>query len=122
LPLAGPGGRCHDPAVRLTPIGVALLVTVAVAGALLPISLGASLMVAGLAGLVLVAAAVDAGGHAETDMLDVDVRAPARAAERKRSALARLKGDRGWDRRCPDAPDEPVDDIWARERRRRAVE
>lgn len=108
--------------MRPTPIGVALLIAAAAAVALLPISPGASLVAAGLAGVVLLAAALDAMGHAEADLLDFDVRSPSRAAERKRAALSRLKGERGWDRRCPDAPDEPVDAIWARERRRRALD
>jgi hypothetical protein len=117
----GPRRGWDDLRVRPTPIGVALLVAAAAAAALLPIAPGASLVAAAVAAVVVLAAALDAGGHAETDLLDADVRSPSRAAERKRSALARSKGERGWDRRCPDAPDEPVDEIWARERRRREL-
>jgi hypothetical protein len=98
-----------------------LLALVVAAVALEPLSETASLVAAAVAAAALLAVVLDGLGHGEADLLDRDVRSPARVAERRRSALARLKGERDWDRRCPDAPDEPVDEIWARERRRRAL-
>jgi hypothetical protein len=41
---------------------------------------------------------------------------------RRRSALRRWAGDRDWDRKAPDAPDEPPDWIWERARERREAE
>jgi hypothetical protein len=35
--------------------------------------------------------------------------------------LRRVSPGRNWDRRAPDAPDEPADVVWERERRRRGL-
>jgi hypothetical protein len=74
-----------------------------------------------LAALMLLAVAMEALGDGEGDLLGLDRSGASRAAERKRTALGRMRRGRTWDRRAPDHADEPPDDIWSREARRRGA-
>lgn len=94
--------------LRPTAFTLSLLAVVALAVALDSALLGI------LAALMLLAVVIEALGDGEADMLD-----PMRAAERKRTALGRMRRGRTWDRRAPDHADEPADQIWARESERR---
>jgi hypothetical protein len=67
-----------------------------------------------VAALMLLAVIIEALGHGEADMLD-----PMQAAERKRTALGRMRRGRVWDHHAPDHADEPPDIIFAREAERR---
>jgi hypothetical protein len=74
-----------------------------------------SWILAGVAGLLALSVATRAVGASGvttgTDLGDVP--------DHKREALRRMTRGRDWHRKAPDAPDEPVDQIWARERARR---
>jgi hypothetical protein len=69
--------------------------------------------------LMLLAVTMEALGDDEGGVLATDSASPRRAAERKRTALGRMRRRRTWDRRAPDHADEPPDVIWSREAQRR---
>jgi hypothetical protein len=112
---------------HVSPLGWAIIVTAVAAVALEPVAKYVAIGIAAVAALLVLTAVADALGDAETHGIDS---APAkrdlfRAREgeaRRRAALRRWAGDRDWDRKAPDAPDEPPDLIWERERERRAAE
>jgi hypothetical protein len=102
--------------VRVTAAGWALAVLVAVTVVLAFVAPGAALVTGIVAALALVVLLSEGFTNA-VGWFDIDV-----AAERKREALRRrFRGGRPvWERTPPDAPDEPADRIWERERRRRS--
>jgi hypothetical protein len=73
--------------------------------------------------LLLFAVVTDAVGSStfEASWSDISPAAMEEDVRRRRKALRRLSRPRDWDRRAPDAADEPVEAIWARERERRGL-
>lgn len=112
---------------HVSPLGWAIIVTVVAAVVVEPIAKYVAIGLAGVAALLVLAVVADALGDAETHGFDST---PAKrdafrvrdGEARRRSALRRWAGDRDWDRKAPDAPDEPPDWIWERERERREAE
>jgi hypothetical protein len=112
---------------RVDRLGWAIIVTVVAAVALEPVSKYVAIGIAAVAALLVLTAVADALGDAETHGFDSTpaTRDAFRLQEgevRRRTALRRWAGERDWDRKAPDAPDEPADWIWERERERRAAE
>jgi hypothetical protein len=108
-------------------LGWAIIVTVVAAVALEPVSKYVAIGVAAVAALLILTAVADALGDAETHGFDStpaahDAFRVSEGEVRRRTALRRWAGDRDWDHKAPDAPDEPADLIWERERERREAE
>ena len=109
---------------RIAPLAWAILATVVVAMALEPFARYVAIGIAAVGALLVLMIVADAIADIETHGFDS---APAKrdafrlrdGEERRRRALRRWAGDRDWDRKAPDHPDEPADWIWARERERR---
>jgi hypothetical protein len=102
--------------MRVTVAGWGLGLLVAVTVVLACVAPGAAL-VTGIVAAVALVVLLSEGFTNAAGWFDIDV-----AAERKREALRRrFRGGRPvWERTPPDAPDEPADRIWERERRRRS--
>jgi hypothetical protein len=118
----GPAAWEHGLVGRITGLGWALIAAVLVTVALVLVAPEASVFGGIVCALLLLVAVVDAVGG---PTLDHDA-APlgfeqVADDERRRKALRRLSRDRDWDRRAPDAADEPAEAIWARERERRGL-
>jgi hypothetical protein len=112
---------------HVSPLGWAIIVTVVAAVALEPVAKYVAIGVAAVGALLVLVAVADALGDAETHGFDStpakrDAFRVREGEVRRRSALRRWAGDRDWDRKAPDAPDEPPDLIWERERERREAE
>ena len=106
----------HDRRVRrVAPSVVISLVLLAVAIAIEPMFTTLSWILAAIAGLIGLAFAMSAIGDPGASSWPE----PGDAHDRKRRALRRMSPERNWHRKAPDAPDEPVEQIWARERARR---
>jgi hypothetical protein len=120
-------GAVRRRAPHVSPLGWAIIVTVVAAVVLEPIFKYVAIGLAAVAALLVLVAVADALGDAETHGFDST---PAKrdafrvrdGEGRRRTALRRWAGDRDWDRKAPDAPDEPPDWIWERERERREAE
>jgi hypothetical protein len=112
---------------QVSPLGWAIIVTVVAALALEPFAKYVAIGLAAVAALLVLVAVADALGDAETHGFDAtpakrDAFRVREGEVRRRTALRRWAGDRDWDHKAPDAPDEPPDLIWERERERREAE
>jgi hypothetical protein len=121
LPRAGAAAKIRTMHGRVTPLGWLLIASVAgvvVAG---PFSEPLSVACGAVAALLGFAAVGEALGARPGAAHDGDDRWGVAARDRsRRDALRRLSSGRTWDRRAPDAPDEPPEAHWERERARRA--
>ena len=102
---------------RVTNLGWVLVGSV-VATAVLAVVWPAAALVATIVLALAAATAVADGMAAPLSWFDVDV-----ASERKRDALSRRlkRGRPEWETTPPDHPDEALDVVWERERKRRGL-
>ena len=102
---------------RVTKLGWVLVGSV-VATAVLAIVWPAAALVAAIVLALAAATAVADGMAAPLSWFDVDV-----ASERKRDALSRRlkRGRPEWETTPPDHPDEALEVVWERERKRRGL-
>ena len=107
---------------RISPVAWLLLALAAAAVAVEPVSTPASMAFGAAAALVAYALVLEVlRGDAPDGVEMGDLQAGPRVTARRRRALRRMFRGRDWGRRAPDAPDEPADLVWERERRRRGL-
>ncbi len=107
---------------RVSPAVWLLLALVAAAVMAERFSTPASLALGAVAALLALGIALDVLGGDPAASVQIGERPPdPHVTARRRSSLRRMIRGRDWDRRAPDAPDEPADLVWERERRRRGL-